>query len=72
MGESMAKVFLDVKCDSFIALDTDLTVEQAESMSNEDIYEMFVTKFKQDALNTYAKRMREEGFEFDLDFYYEE
>ena len=72
MGESMAKVFLDVKCDSFIALDTDLTVEQAESMSNEDIYEMFVTKFKQDALITYAKRMREEGFEFDLEFYYEE
>ena len=68
----MAKVFLDVKCDSFIALDTDLTVEQAESMSNEDIYEMFVTKFKQDALNTYAKRMREEGLEFDLEFFYEE
>ena len=55
----MAKVMLDVKCDTFIALDTDLTVEQAESMSNEDMYEMFVTKFKQDALNTYAKRMRE-------------
>ena len=72
MGEGMTKVFLDVKCDSFIALDTDLTVKQAESMSDKDIYEMFVTKFKQDALNTYAKRMREEGFEFDLEFFYEE
>ena len=44
MGEGMTKVFLDVKCDSFIALDTDLTVKQAESMSDKDIYEMFVTK----------------------------
>jgi len=72
MGKKMGKVFLDVKCDRFISLDTNLTVEEAESMSQEDIYEMFVMKFKEYALNTYAKRMREEGFEFDLEFYYEQ
>ena len=42
MGEVMAKVQLDIMCDRFISLDTDLTVEQAESMSQEEVYEMFM------------------------------
>ena len=72
MGKSMTKVKLDVKCDRFVSLDTDLTVEQVKSMSESDIYEMFIKKFRQKAVNAYVEQMKDETFEFEIDFYYEE
>jgi hypothetical protein len=68
----MAEVQLDIMCDRFISLDTDLTVEQAKSMSQEEVYEMFLEKYKDKALKMYAEIMKDKGFEYELDFYYEE
>lgn len=72
MGKRMTKVKLDVKCDRFVSLETDLTVEQVKSMSESDVYEMFINKFRQKAIDAYAEQMRDETFEFEIDFYYEE
>jgi|TARA_R100001015_G_scaffold17674_1_gene9925 hypothetical protein len=72
MGKVMAKVQLDIMCDRFISLDTDLTVEQAESMSQEEVYEMFMEKYRDKALKMYAEIMKDKSFEYELDFYYEE
>jgi len=68
----MNKVMLDVKCDSFIALDTDLTIDQAINMEDEQVYNLFMTKYKERALKKYFERMKQEDFSFELDFYYEE
>jgi predicted Mrr-cat superfamily restriction endonuclease len=52
----MSNVFLHVKCE--VELDTDLAVDEAMEMEEAEIYEMFAEKFKQKALDTFAKQFK--------------
>ena len=52
----MSNVFLEVKCG--VELDTGLNEDEAMEMDEEEIYEMFAEKFKQKALDTFAKQFK--------------
>tara|TARA_R100001443_G_C3360954_1_gene179047 strand:- start:3364 stop:3936 length:573 start_codon:yes stop_codon:yes gene_type:complete len=66
------QVYLDVKCDSFVSLETNLTTESAEQMTEESMYDFFVDFYKEKAIEKYKRRFEDADFVFEVDFHYVE
>ena len=66
------QVYLDVKCDSFVSLETNLTTESAEQMTDESMYDFFVDFYKEKAIEKYKRRFEDADFVFEVDFHYVE
>tara|TARA_Y100001973_G_C5022564_1_gene243906 strand:- start:144 stop:545 length:402 start_codon:yes stop_codon:yes gene_type:complete len=66
-----AKVFLDFKCDQFVSVETTLTPEEAESMT-EDGMDALRVKYQSEAIKLYEERMSEGDFVWELDFHLQE
>ena len=66
------QVYLDVKCDSFVSLETNLTTESAEQMTEESMYDFFVDFYKEKAIEKYKRRFEDADFVFEVNFHYVE
>ena len=66
------QVYLDVKCDSFVSLETNLTTESAEQMTDESMYDFFVDFYKEKAIEKYKRRFEDADFVFEVNFHYVE
>ena len=63
-----AKVFLDFKCDQFVSVETTLTPEEAESMT-EDGMDALRLKYQSEAIKLYEEHMSKGDFVWELDFH---
>jgi len=66
-----AKVFLDFKFDSFVSVETTLTPEEAESMT-EDGMDALRVKYQSEAIKLYEKRIIMGDVAWELDFHIQE
>ena len=66
-----AKVFLDFKCDQFVSVETTLTPEEAESMT-EDGMDALRVKYQSEAIKLYEEHMSKGDFVWELDFHVQE
>ena len=66
-----AKVFLDFKCDQFVSVETTLTPQEAESMS-EDGMDALRVKYQSEAIKLYEEHMSKGDFVWELDFHVQE
>ena len=66
-----AKVFLDFKCDQFVSVETTLTPEEAESMTEEGMDALGV-KYQSEAIKLYEEQMSKGDFVWELDFHVQE
>jgi hypothetical protein len=66
-----AKVFLDFKCDQFVSVETTLTPEEAESMTNDGMDALRV-KYQSEAIKLYEEHMSKGDFVWELDFHVQE
>ena len=65
------KVFLDFKCDQFVSVETTLTREEAESMT-EDGMDALRVKYQSEAIKLYEEHMSKGDFVWELDFHVQE
>ena len=70
-GLPKREVWLDFKCDSFVSVETTLTPEEAESMT-EDGMDALRVKYQSEAIKLYEERMSEGDFVWELDFHLQE
>ena len=70
-GLPKREVWLDFKCDSFVSVETTLTPEEAESMT-EDGMDALRVKYQREARELYQKRMLEDDFTWELAFHVKE
>ena len=66
-----AKVFLDFKCDQFVSVETTLTPQEAESMT-EDGMDALRVKYQSEAIKLYEEHMSKGDFVWELDFHVQE
>jgi len=65
------KVFLNFKCDQFVSVETTLTPEEAESMT-EDGMDALRVKYQSEAIKLYEEHMSKGDFVWELDFHVQE
>jgi len=66
-----AKVFLDFKCDQFVSVETTLTPQEAEAMS-EDGMDALRVKYQSEAIKLYEEHMSKGDFVWELGFHVQE
>ena len=69
--DKTSKVFLDFKCDQFVSVETTLTPEEAESMTEEGMDALGV-KYQSEAIKLYEEQMSKGDFVWELDFHVQE